>query len=118
MQAIHDLLMSMTALLFAISGMVVLLDLWHELEYRRSVARGISAEAPSSRRWKVSLALALVAWLPLIAALCMALFTSGRVGVRLGKGPTAQVRVVARTDHRVRNSAAKAVVHQDPRRHG
>lgn len=118
MQAIHDLLMSMTALLFAISGMVVLLDLWHELEYRRALARGIAVEAPSPNRWKVSLALALVAWLPLIAALCMALLTSGKVGVRVSEAPSAQVRVMARADHRVRTSAAKAAVHQDPKRHG
>jgi hypothetical protein len=96
MQAIHDLLMSMTALLFAIAGMVVLLDLWHELEYRRSLARGIEVEAPSQSRWKVSLALALVAWLPLLVALCMVIFTSGRVAVHLGESDSAQVQDVTR----------------------
>ena len=96
MQAIHDLLMSMTALLFAIAGMVVLLDLWQELEYRRSLARGIEVEAPAHSRWKVSLALALVAWLPLLVALSMAIFTSGRVGVHLGETDSAQIQDVAR----------------------
>ncbi len=83
MQTIHDLLMSMTAMLFAVAGLVVLHDLWLELESRRSVARGVRVETPKGSRWKVSLTLALLAWIPLLVALCIVVFTSGRVNVRL-----------------------------------
>lgn len=96
MQTIHDLLMSMTAMLFAVAGLVVLHDLWAELESRRSMARGVHVGAPSPSRWKVSLALALAAWIPLLVALAMVVFTSGRVGVRTGETSTAQVKTVAR----------------------
>lgn len=78
MQSIHDLLMSMTAMLFVAAGLVVVQDLWHELEYRRT------QEGPVKAHWKVSLGLALVAWIPLLAAIAIVLFTSGRVGVHLG----------------------------------
>ncbi len=81
MQSIHDLLMSMTAILFVAAGLVVIQDLFHELGYRRSLARGVEGESPVKAHWKVSLALALVAWIPLLAALAIVLFTSGRVHV-------------------------------------
>lgn len=96
MQAIHDLLMSMTATLFAIACIVLLRDMWHEMEYRRSVARGMEVESPSPSRWKVSVALALVAWLPLLVALAMVIFTSGRIGVRMGTTQSAHVQTYAR----------------------
>lgn len=95
MQAIHDLLMSMTATLFAIACIVLLRDMWQEVEYRRSAARGIEIESPSPSRWRISVALALVAWIPLLVALAIVIFSSGRIGVRMGETPTAHVRTYA-----------------------
>ncbi len=83
MQTIHDLLMSMTAMLFALAGLVALHDIWRELEYRRSMARGVAVESPSRSGWKVSLGLAIVAWIPLLVALGLVVWTNGRVGVRI-----------------------------------
>jgi hypothetical protein len=76
MQSIHDLLMSMTAILFVAAGLVVIQDLWQELEYRRK------QEDPVKAHWRVSLGLALVAWIPLLAALGIVIFSSGRVHLR------------------------------------
>jgi drug/metabolite transporter superfamily protein YnfA len=76
MQSIHDLLMSMTAILFVAAGLAVIQDLWHEVEcWRRQ-------EGPVKAHWKVSLGLALVAWIPLLAALGIVILSSGRVHLR------------------------------------
>ena len=96
MQAIHDLLMSMTATLFASACIVLLRDMWQEMGYRRSVARGMNVETPSPSRWRVSVALALVAWIPLLLALGIVILTSGRIGVHMGETPTVQVQSYAR----------------------
>jgi hypothetical protein len=96
MQTIHDLLMSMTAMLFAIAGMVAIYDMWCEVVSRRSTARGIQPKTQTQSRWKVSLALALVAWIPLLVALAMVIFTSGRVGIRVGEMHATNVQNVAR----------------------
>jgi hypothetical protein len=98
MQAIHDLLMSMAATLFASACIVLLRDMWQEVEYRRSIARGTDVESPSPSRWRVSVALALVAWIPLLLALGIVIFTSGRIGVHMGETPTAQVQTYARAE--------------------
>jgi heme/copper-type cytochrome/quinol oxidase subunit 2 len=95
MQAIHDLLMSMTATLFAIACIVLLRDMWHEVKYRRSVTHGMEAESPSPSRWRVSVALALVAWIPLLVALGIVIFTSGRIGVRMGVTPSVHAQTYA-----------------------
>ena len=108
MQTIHDLLMSMTAMLFAIAGMVAIYDMWCELESRRSTARGVQPQTKSQSRWKVSLALALVAWIPLLLALAMVIFTSGRVGVRVGETHAAPMRTVAQVKgHNALSSARR-----------
>lgn len=97
MQTIHDLLMSMTAMLFAVAGMVALYEIWRELEYRRSLARGVATESPSRSGWKVSLGLAMVAWIPLLVALALVLWTNGRVGVRIEQGDDATAVVESYT---------------------
>ena len=111
MQAVHDLLMSMTAILFAIAGIVLVQDLCEEFEYRKGVARGFAVEEPSPSRWKVSVALALAAWIPLLLALALAIFSTGRVGVRTGK----MHNVHASQQHR--SSAAKPETLRPPKRH-
>ena len=96
MQAIHDLLMSITATLFASACIVLLREMWQEVEYSRSVARGMNVETRSPSQWRVSVALALVAWIPLLVALGIVIFTSGRIGVHMGETATAQVQTYAR----------------------
>ncbi len=64
--------LTLTAILFVVAGVTFIHDLWTELAYRRAQARGIQMEAPSSLRWRTSVTLALLAWIPFLLALGIA----------------------------------------------
>jgi len=70
MQATQYFLLTMTAILFAVAGITFIHDVWNELDYRRCQLRGMDVTAPPSPlRWRVSLTLALLAWIPFLLAL-------------------------------------------------
>ncbi len=65
-------LLSMTAVLFVVAGFSLVHDLGMELQYRRARVHGIEMIAPSWLRWRVTVWLALLAWVPFLLALAMA----------------------------------------------
>ncbi len=72
MQAAQYFLLSMTAVLFVVAGFSLVHDLGLELQYRRAQMRGVDMVAPSALRWRVTVSLALLAWVPFLLALGMA----------------------------------------------
>src|SRR5437879_13887975 len=59
-------------------------DLYLEMHYRRALAAAGSAPLPTAPqvRWRTSLALALLAWAPLLLALSVVVIPIGMAGVR------------------------------------
>lgn len=72
MQAAQYFLLSMTAVLFVVAGFSLVHDLCLELGYRRAQLRGAEMETPSVLRWRVTVSLALLAWVPFLLALGLA----------------------------------------------
>jgi regulator of protease activity HflC (stomatin/prohibitin superfamily) len=61
-------------------------DLTMELQYRRAMAAGGTALPPIPKlRWRTSLALAILAWAPILIALSIVVIPSGRAGVRVSQ---------------------------------
>ncbi len=73
MQATQYFLLTMTAILFVVAGITFLHDIFTELNYRRCQLFGVDAEVPSPVRWRISVTLALLAWIPFLMALGLAL---------------------------------------------
>jgi hypothetical protein len=73
MQATEYFLLTMTAVLFVVAGLTFLHDVWMELDYRRCQMRGLEVTVPSPLRWRISVTLALLAWIPFLMALGLAL---------------------------------------------
>jgi hypothetical protein len=69
MQATQYFLLTMTAVLFVVAGITFIHDVWSELDYRRCQMRGMDVTAPSPLRWRISVTLALLAWIPFLLAL-------------------------------------------------
>ena len=72
MQATQYFLLSMTAVLFVVAGFSLVHDLCLELGYRKAQMRGVEMVAPSALRWRVTVSLALLAWVPFLLALGLA----------------------------------------------
>src|SRR5437867_11057276 len=60
-------------------------DLYLELEYRKAQSAGTALPAPPQIRWRSALALALLAWAPLLIALGIVVVPSGMAGVRVSE---------------------------------
>lgn len=74
MQAAQYFLLSMTAILFVVAGITFVHNVLTELDYRVGRSRGMEVATPPPLRWRVTVALALLAWIPFLAALGIALF--------------------------------------------
>jgi tetrahydromethanopterin S-methyltransferase subunit C len=72
MQATQYFLLTMTAILFVVAGITFIHDVWAELGYRRCQARGLDVTVPAPLRWRISVTLALLAWIPFLLALGIA----------------------------------------------
>jgi hypothetical protein len=72
MHAAQYFLLSMTAVLFVVAGFSLVHDLGLELHYRRAQIRRGDVMAPSALRWRVTVSLALLAWVPFLLAVAMA----------------------------------------------
>ena len=55
--------------MFIIAIAVVVNDAWLQLRYRRRVQKGAVALEPEPIRWRTTIALACMAWAPLVMAL-------------------------------------------------
>ncbi len=74
--------------MFIIAAAVAAYDAWLGLEYRRKKAQGLEAETliePQPVRWRMSVALAALAWAPLLIALSIAVVPSGTAGIRVSQ---------------------------------
>ena len=60
-------------------------DFYRETKYRRSLATETPLSAPAASRWRAALALALLAWGPLLIAQGIAVVPSGMGGVRVSE---------------------------------
>lgn len=73
MQAIQYFLLSMAAVLFVVSGITFIYDLCSEFHDRRAVRAGATVNDDEPVRWRISIALALLAWIPFLLALGVAM---------------------------------------------
>lgn len=71
MQAAQYFLISMTAVMFVVAGFSLVHDLCVEVGYRRAQSRGVEVAAPVALRWRVTVSLALLAWVPFLLAVGM-----------------------------------------------
>ena len=64
---------------------ILIHDLYLELQYRKAQTVGAALSAPPQVRWRSALALALLAWAPLLIALGIVVVPSGMAGVRVSQ---------------------------------
>jgi len=64
---------------------ILIHDLYLELQYRKVQTTGAALPAPPQIRWRSALALALLAWAPLLIALGIVVVPSGMAGVRISQ---------------------------------
>ena len=71
--------------MFVVAAAIVANDAWMIVQYRRKTALGAVAIEPQPLRWRASVALAFLAWAPLLIALSIAVIPSGMAGVRVSQ---------------------------------
>jgi len=73
--------------MIAVAAGILIYDLYRELQYKRMLAAGGTGSLPPQPtvRWKISLALALLAWGPILLALGIVVVPSGMGGVRVSQ---------------------------------
>ena len=86
MLALKYLLMTCGVGMMIAAAGILAYDLYRELLYRRAVlSEGAKAVAPVVLRWRTSLALAMLAWGPLLLAFSIVVVPSGMAGVRVSQ---------------------------------
>jgi regulator of protease activity HflC (stomatin/prohibitin superfamily) len=86
MLTLKYILLTMAVALFVSAASVVVYDLWFAFTSRRRLAAsGAEVTATPPIRWRTSVALVLVAWMPLLIALSIAVVSSGEAGVRVSQ---------------------------------
>jgi regulator of protease activity HflC (stomatin/prohibitin superfamily) len=87
MLALKYLLMTCGVGMMVASVCILVYDLYREMIYRRALAapEGAAGAAPVTLRWRTSLALAMLAWGPLLVAFSMVVVPSGMAGVRVSQ---------------------------------
>jgi len=72
--------------MIVVAAGILAYDLYREVLYRRALATpGAAATAPVEVRWRTSLALAMLAWGPLLVAFSIVVVPSGMAGVRVSQ---------------------------------
>jgi regulator of protease activity HflC (stomatin/prohibitin superfamily) len=64
---------------------ILLFDVYRDVLYRRSLAPGVAALPQPEYRWRTSVALALLAWGPILIAFGIVVVPSGMAGVRVSQ---------------------------------
>jgi len=64
---------------------ILIYDAFLLVTYRRALAAGTTLPAPQPIRWRTSVALAMLAWAPLLVALSIVIVPSGMAGVRVSQ---------------------------------
>ena len=88
MLALRELLMAVGCGMFVSALGILLYDLYREILYRRAKAApegSVVMPQPPQIRWRTSVALALLAWGPLLVALAIVVVPSGMAGVRVSQ---------------------------------
>jgi regulator of protease activity HflC (stomatin/prohibitin superfamily) len=88
MLALRDLLITAGLGMIFVAVGILLFDLYREMLYRRALAAPAGEVAVPPRpenRWRTSLALALLAWGPILLALSIVVVPSGMAGVRVSQ---------------------------------
>src|SRR5882757_10694414 len=88
MLALRNLLIAGGLGMILVAVSILLYDLYHELLYRRAIAEPAGAVVVPTRpewRWRTSLALALLAWGPILLAFSIVVVPSGMAGVRISQ---------------------------------
>jgi regulator of protease activity HflC (stomatin/prohibitin superfamily) len=86
MLALKYLLITGGVGMMIVAAGILAYDLYREVLYRRALAMpGAAATAPVEVRWRTSLALAMLAWGPLLLAFSIVVVPSGMAGVRVSQ---------------------------------
>jgi regulator of protease activity HflC (stomatin/prohibitin superfamily) len=85
MLALKHLLMAGGMGMTILAVYILACDLYRGVLYRRALARAESIPIPVVVRWRISLALALLAWGPLLMAFSIVVVPSGMAGVRVSQ---------------------------------
>jgi regulator of protease activity HflC (stomatin/prohibitin superfamily) len=71
--------------MFVVAAAIVANDAWLVVQYRRRMALGLVAVEPQPIRWRTTVALACLAWGPVLLALSIAVVPTGMAGVRVSQ---------------------------------
>jgi regulator of protease activity HflC (stomatin/prohibitin superfamily) len=86
MLAFKYLLMSLGVALLVTGVSILTYDLWRMLQYKRVETNGIEGVLiPQPVRWRTTVALAALAWAPMLIALSFVVVPSGMAGVRISQ---------------------------------
>ena len=85
MIAFKYMLFLTAAALFVTAAAIVLYDLWLGLKARQEVSVAGEAAEPDPVRWRTTVALAVLAWIPILLAVSIAIVPSGSAGVRVSQ---------------------------------
>ena len=80
MIAFKYMLFVTAAALFVTAAAIVLYDLWLGWKSRQEVPAGTEAPKSEPVRWRTTVALAVLAWIPLLIAVSIAIVPSGSAG--------------------------------------
>jgi regulator of protease activity HflC (stomatin/prohibitin superfamily) len=64
---------------------IVAYDLYSTTHYRRALAAGVPQAEPEPVRWRMTVALVLLAWAPMLVAFSIVVIPSGKAGVRVSQ---------------------------------
>lgn len=85
MFAFKYLLLSGAVAMFVVAAVIVIYDYVQGQRYRKLTDAGVTGLTEQPVRWRTSVALAILAWLPLLIALSIAIVPSGHAGVRVSQ---------------------------------
>jgi regulator of protease activity HflC (stomatin/prohibitin superfamily) len=71
--------------MFVVAAAIVANNLWLAFEYRRKSAQGAVAVEPQPLPWRITVALACLAWAPILIGLSIVVIPSGMAGVRVSQ---------------------------------
>jgi regulator of protease activity HflC (stomatin/prohibitin superfamily) len=83
---LRNMLMAGGIAMLVIAACILGYDLYLQARYRNAVASGLTPSAPRpGARWRITLALALIAWAPMLLAFSIVVVPSGTAGVRVSQ---------------------------------
>src|SRR5947209_473358 len=83
---LKNLLMAGGIAMMVIAACILGYDLYLQTRYRNAVASGLTPALPQpAGRWRITLALALLAWAPMLLAFSIVVVPSGTAGVRVSQ---------------------------------